>query len=343
MSGYNKEKIKKEDIFTNNSFQNKNNINIQHLLSYYKKYELKEELLYFEEDSIISKESQKPDLFEINYVFNKNICFYNANLNENNPFPRTILSLKLSTSSSDSKEENSGNSDGTSSSKKSEDNSSDKSAESEDSSDCEELECENCQNDEQQQTNNSCNNENDVITSEEIFKNLNNMDIESMNSLVIGGNDTPKQEKAKKHDYFNFLDYMQEKGWKISINGRVTLHQYFTTPEVFEMLTDAIEQNTSLDSLIIYDEKYKKHFQGGGMYFALKIFIEKYIEAKRIHSAHLYLLRNMTHKNFNHGIINNNYCQNQNNYEQYNNDKINLFINGQKVHVNNNFNFGVNG
>ena len=78
------------------------------------------------------------------------------------------------------------------------------------------------------------------------------------------------------------------------------------------------------------------------MYFALKIFLKKYIEAKRIHAAHLNLLRNMTHKNFNYGI-NNNYCQNQNNYEQYNNDKINLFINGQKVHVNNNFNFGVNG
>ena len=337
MSKYNKENKKNEDIFTNNRFQNKNDINIQHLLSYYKNYELKEELLYIknqnEEDCIISKESQKPDLYEINYVFNKNKCFYGANIEENNPFPRTILSLKLSTSSSDSKEENSGTSDGTSSSKKSEDNSSDKSNESEVSSDDEEEE-----RDEQQQANNSNNNGNDIITSEEIFKNLNNMNVELMNSLVIGGND----KKPKKHDFFNFLDYIEEKGWRISINGRETLHQYFTTLEVFEMLTDAIKQNTSLDSLIIYDEKYKKHFQGGGMYFALKIFLEKYIEAERIHAAQINLLRNITHNNFCLGI-NNNYCQNQNNYEQQYYEQINYLINGQNTYANNNNGFGVTG
>ena len=354
MSGHNEENKTKKDILNNNKFQNKNDTNNQHFLSYYKHYKLKEESISIikqeEGASITSKVSQQLYLVEINNVFNKNQSFLGANTNESNPSPRNGPFLKSSISSSDSKEENSGNSDEASSSKKREDNSSDKSNDSENSSDSEEEEYEKSKKSNEQRTEILNNNKNcdinkldypGIITSGEIFKNLNNMNLKFNNSSVVGGNDTQKQEITNNNDFFNFSDYIQEKGWKISIDGH-GWNQYFTTFELFEKLTNAIEQNTSLDSLRIFDKKNKKYFQGGGLYFALKIFLEKYFIVINFHLAKLRLLEQINQNNF-HFEINNNYYQNQNNYAQYANEPINYFLNGQNTHDNNTNNFGVIG
>lgn len=82
----------------NTELQKKNDQNIQNFLNNYKYYEewpILKENTGKNVDLIISHKSTIPDLVIYNKVFNKNLCFVDANQNEKNYFPRMNFFIKF--------------------------------------------------------------------------------------------------------------------------------------------------------------------------------------------------------------------------------------------------------
>ena len=85
-------------LVINTALQKKNDKNIQNFLNKYKHYDENPEYLKNTKEHvnlIISHKSTIPDLVIYNQVFNKNLCFIEANKNENNYFPRHNYYIKF--------------------------------------------------------------------------------------------------------------------------------------------------------------------------------------------------------------------------------------------------------
>ena len=85
-------------LVINTALQKKNDKNIQNFLNKYKHYDENPEYLKNTKEHvnlIISHKSTIPDLVIYNQVFNKNLCFIEANKNENNYFPRQCYYIKF--------------------------------------------------------------------------------------------------------------------------------------------------------------------------------------------------------------------------------------------------------
>ena len=85
-------------LVINTTLQKKNDKNIQNFLNKYKHYEENPEYLKNTGEHvnlIISHKSTIPDLVIYNQVFNKNECFFEANKNEKNYFPRHSYYIKF--------------------------------------------------------------------------------------------------------------------------------------------------------------------------------------------------------------------------------------------------------
>jgi hypothetical protein len=88
----------KYTLIINTKLQKANDQNIQNFLNNYKYYEewpILKENTGKNVDLIISHKSTIPDLVIYNKVFNKNLCFVDANQNEKNYFPRMNFFIKF--------------------------------------------------------------------------------------------------------------------------------------------------------------------------------------------------------------------------------------------------------
>lgn len=277
----------------NTDLQKKNDNNIQYFFKHFKEYPLTEELknvqkefgdtdggIKEEKDNIITNSTQIPYLSNLKkgrtyYLLNKNKCFYKANKDENNYFPRMHFFIgeedenKYKKSDIEYEEISSD-------SKKSEENSEEKSSqsnESEKQSESDEEEDEKCNVNVVNNINQNYNNEinmnigkNNISTKNPIYLNSiinesNKANINN-NNIMSGGYYT--HITINNFDFSN--DCLYSERWKIIKKPNDIIFNTVNLFNLFRYLVNVIENNRKLDNLEIYDIKSSKKYDGGDFF-----------------------------------------------------------------------------